>query len=123
MLSSQVAVTASRGRTNAARPIRRPKSAVKTKPASGMAGMSGTRLIRLFGAPPAAAAASTGVTFGTRDANTGVARFPRLLAHAVVLVDERRAAVPVDGHHDRQAHRRLRRGDGHDQQGDDGGRP
>src|SRR5450759_3749902 len=120
MLSSQVAVTPRSGSTNAGRPIRRPKNAVKTKPASGMAGISGTRLIRLLGAsPPAATAAST---LGVMDANTGAARSLRLLAHGVVLVEERRAAIPVDGHHDREADRRLGRGHGHHHQGDHGRR-
>src|SRR5664279_3151551 len=119
MLNSQVAVTPSSGRANAARPMRRPKNAVKTNPASGMAGISGTRLIRLLGAsPPAATAAST---LGVMDAQTEAARPRRLLAHGVVLVDERRAAIPVDGHHDREAARRLGRGHGHHHQGDDGG--
>src|SRR5664280_2470627 len=120
MLNSQVAVTPSSGRTNAARPIRRPKNAVKTNPASGMAGISGTRLIRPLGA--SAPAAATASTLGLMTANTGAARSLRLLAHGVVLVDERRAAVPVDGHDDREAHRCLGGGHGHDHQGDDGGR-
>src|SRR5450759_2475384 len=123
MLSSQVAVTPSSGSTNAGRPIRRPKNAVKTNPASGIAGMSGTKLIRLSGAaPPTAAAASNGETLGMRGSNTEAARLLRLLAHGVVLVDERRAAIPVDGHDDCQAHGRFGRGHGHDHQGDDGGR-
>src|SRR5674476_545598 len=108
MLSSQVTVTPSSGRTNAGRPIRRPKNAVKTNPASGIAGMSGTRMSRPSGAaPPTAAAASNGETLGMRGSNTGAARLLRLLAHGVVLVDERRAAIPVDGHDDGQAHGRF----------------
>src|SRR5664280_2346622 len=121
MLSSQVAVTPSSGRTNAARPMRRSKNAVKTNPASGMAGISGTRLIRPLGAS-APAAAATASTLGLMTANTGAARSLRLLAHGVVLVDERRAAVPVDGDDNREAHCRLGGGHGHDHQGDDGGR-
>ena len=50
--------------------------------------------------------------------NTRVSGSSRLLAHGVVLVDERRPAVAVDRHDDGEADGRLRRRDRHDHEGD-----
>src|SRR5664279_5060727 len=76
--------------------IRRPNRALKAKPAIGSATMRGMSL-------------SIGGCLGTR-----------LLTHRVVLVDERRLPVPVDGDDDREPDRGLGRGHGHHDQRDDG---
>src|ERR1035437_6438312 len=68
----------------------RPKSPVRTKPSSGISGMSGIR--KVIG----------------------------LVPHRVVLVDKRCLAVAEDRNDDRQAHRGLGRGDGYDKQRDHG---
>src|SRR6476620_3594761 len=74
---SHEATTATTGIVDARLPSRRPNSAVNANPARGRAGMSWIR-----------------VSIGPRSQLS--------LAQRVVLVDKRRATVPVDGDHDRE---------------------
>src|SRR5688572_19383178 len=89
---AQARTTTPTGTRCARLPSRRPNAAVKTKPASGSSAISGIRTSKLIGRPS--------------------------LAHRVVLVDERRAAVAEDRDDDREADGRLGRRDGHDHESD-----
>src|SRR3954447_26096216 len=83
---------------------RRPKTAVNRKPNSGRAMISGTSESNIR--RPRGGVGAQGP------------RGQRSLAHRVVLVDERGLPVPVDRDGDRQADRRLGRGDGHYEEGE-----
>src|ERR671921_383228 len=90
---AQARTTTPTGTRWARLPSRRPNAAVKTKPPSGSRAISGIMTSKLIGRPS--------------------------LTHRVVFVDERCPAVAEDRDDDREADRRLGRGDRHDHESDD----